>query len=159
MARQGSQQLSAEMETLSHILRLLEAFRAFDGDNDAHINSAELGALMGSLGYNPSAQDVDRMMQQGDTNGDGLLSVEEFLEMNTTELEIGSLAAHLGTACEAFDMDEVVTGEDLQVALIDMGVEFPLENCREIVASMDGPITAEDLKIIVSSLLHIRNVT
>ncbi|XWS23805.1 hypothetical protein CRYUN_Cryun28dG0047100 [Craigia yunnanensis] len=69
--------LSAETETLSNVLSLVEAFRAFDADNDGAINAAELGEIMGSLGYNASEQDVRAMMQQGDTNKYELLSIEE----------------------------------------------------------------------------------
>ena len=58
--------LSAELETLNQVLSLVEAFRAFDADNDGCITAAELGGIMGSLGYNASDQDVRAMMQQGD---------------------------------------------------------------------------------------------
>lgn len=99
MAQLGS--LSQETETLSHVLRLVQAFRAFDSDNDGSITAAELGGIMGSLGYNSSEQEVKAMMQRGDTNHDGRLSIEEFLDMNTNELGLGSLGAFLGSAFEA----------------------------------------------------------
>ena len=43
--------LSNGMETLSHVFRLVDAFRAFDADNDGHITTAQLGGIMASLGY------------------------------------------------------------------------------------------------------------
>ncbi|KAE9457488.1 hypothetical protein C3L33_10609, partial [Rhododendron williamsianum] len=125
MAQLGS--LSQETETLSHVLRLVQAFRAFDSDNDGSITAAELGGIMGSLGYNSSEQEVKAMMQRGDTNRDGRLSIEEFLDMNTNELGLGSLGAFLGRAFEAltadFESGEAVTGEDLHGVIREIGVD------------------------------------
>lgn len=151
--------ISSETETLSHVLGLVEAFRAFDSDNDGSITAAELGGIMGSLGYNPSEQEIGAMMQQGDTNKDGLLSMEEFLEMNTKELELGSCANSLKAAFEAFNVegDEAVTGEELYEVMGNIGFEISLEDCQAIVASMDGDgdgaVRFEDFKLIVNSLL------
>ncbi|KAK1384402.1 putative calcium-binding protein CML29 [Heracleum sosnowskyi] len=159
MAQHGS--LSAETETLSYVLRLLEAFRAFDSDNDGGITAAELGGVMGSLGYNPCDQEVRSMMQQGDRNQDGLLSIQEFLELNTKELELGGLANSLKTVLEHLDFegDEFVTGEELfQVMGNSTGIdELGLEECQAIIASIDGDgdgaIGYEDFNLIVSCLI------
>ncbi|GFZ09649.1 hypothetical protein Acr_21g0002480 [Actinidia rufa] len=110
--------LSNGMETLSHVFRLVEAFRAFDANNDGYITTAQLGGIMASLGYNPNEQDLKVMMQRGDTDRDSLLSIEEFLEMNTNELGLGSLATHLRSTVKALDLegdsDEDVTGEEIE---------------------------------------------
>ncbi|KAK6939817.1 EF-hand domain [Dillenia turbinata] len=157
MAQLGS--LSLEMDTLSHVLSLVEAFRAFDADNDGSITAAELGGIMASLGYNPSEQDVKSMMQQGDTNRDGLLSIEEFLEMNTKDMELGCLARYMKNAFEALDVDEndTITGEDLHEVTANLGMGLSLAACQGIIASMDGDgdgaVSFEDFRLIISSLL------
>ncbi|XAR55603.1 hypothetical protein NMG60_11035720 [Bertholletia excelsa] len=157
---QQMETFSQEMETLSHVLRMVEAFRAFDSDNDGVVTEAELGGIMGSLGYNPSEQDVKAMMQRGDTNGDGLLSINEFLEMNTRELGLGSLAACLRSAFESLDSEgvDVVTGELLYEVMEELGTgSLSLECCADIIASVDGDgdgaISFEDFKLILNSLL------
>ncbi|KAH7567845.1 hypothetical protein JRO89_XS07G0163900 [Xanthoceras sorbifolium] len=157
MAQSGS--LSAETETLSHVLSLVEAFRAFDSDNDGTITAQELGGILTSLGYKASEQDVRAMMQQGDTNKDGLLSLEEFLEMNTKDMELGGIANSLRTAFDSLNLDgdEIVTGEELHAAMGNIGVDLSIENCQNIIASMDGDgdgaVSFEDFQIIVSSFL------
>ncbi|KAK7275697.1 hypothetical protein RIF29_16819 [Crotalaria pallida] len=157
MAQLGS--LSAEMETLNHVLRLVEAFRAFDADNDARITEAELGGIMGSLGYKASEQEVREMMQRGDKNKDGLLSISEFLELNTKDLEAGNLANVLSTTFEALDEDgnEILTGEELHEVMGNLGLEFSLENCQNIVTSLDmdgdGAVSLDEFRLIVDSLL------
>ncbi|XP_059631869.1 probable calcium-binding protein CML29 [Cornus florida] len=157
MAQPGS--LSAEMEAMSHVMSLVESFRAFDSDNDGSITAAELGGIMGSLGYNPSEQEVRAMMQRGDTNRDGLLSIEEFLDMNTNELEVGSIATSLRRVFEALDFedDDVVTGEELHEAMNDIGLQLSLDDCQDIIASVDGngngTVSFEDFKLVVNALL------
>lgn len=156
---QCASSLSAETETLSHVLRLVEAFRAFDSDNDERITAAELEGIMGSLGYNPSEQEIRTMMLEGDKNRDGLLSVEEFLDLNTKELGLGGLGDCLKSAfeCLNFEGDEFVTGEELFDVMGNGGLGLGLEECQAIIASMDGDgdgaINFEDFKLIVTSLI------
>ncbi|KAK8580278.1 hypothetical protein V6N13_143392 [Hibiscus sabdariffa] len=159
MAQLGSS-LSAETETLSNVLSLVEAFRAFDSDNDGGINAAELGGILSSLGYNASEQDVRAMMREGDGNKDGLLSMEEFLEMNTKDMELGELANSLRTAFQAIEVegDEALTATDLYEVMGNLGMDqLSLEDCQTVVASMDadgdGAVTLEDFKLIVNALL------
>ncbi|KAL6179580.1 hypothetical protein ACLB2K_051093 [Fragaria x ananassa] len=138
-----SSSLSAETESLSQVLGLIETFKAFDSDNDGKITVAELGGILGSLGYSSSEQDVRAMMEQGDTNKDGLLSIEEFLEMNTRNMEFGGLENVLKNAFEALDVDgdEVVTAEELYEVMGDeMGFEFSLEDCQD----GDGAVSFDD---------------
>ncbi|KAF5442463.1 hypothetical protein F2P56_035117 [Juglans regia] len=150
-----------ETETLSHVLSLVEAFRAFDADNDGSITAIELGGIMGSLGYNPSEQEISEMMLEGDTNKDGLLSIEEFLELNTKNLELDSWGNLLQRSFQAFDDDrnEALTGEELFGVMSNLQLvgTLSLEDCQAIVASMDvdgdGAVSFEDFKLIVNSLL------
>ncbi|KAE9605878.1 hypothetical protein Lal_00024630 [Lupinus albus] len=158
MAQMGSF-LSAEMETLNHVLRLIEAFRAFDADNDARITEAELGGIMVSLGYKVSEQEVRTMMQNGDKNKDGLLSISEFLEMNTKDLESGNLSNVLRTTFEALDEDgnEILTGQELHDVMGNLGLGLSLESCQNIVTSLDmdgdGAVSLDEFRLIVDSLL------
>lgn len=157
MAQLGS--LAAEMENLNHVLRLLEAFRAFDANNDGLITAVELGGIMASLGYNPAEQDIQAMMQQGDTNKDGFLSIGEFLNLNTKDLGLGGLATSLQRAfrCCDFDGEDFVTGEELFEAFENLGHGLTLQDCQSIISSMDGDgdgaISLEDFKLIVNALL------
>ncbi|GAV76226.1 EF_hand_5 domain-containing protein [Cephalotus follicularis] len=138
---------------------MVEAFKAFDADNDGFITTSELGGLLASLGHNTSEQDVRAMMQQGDTNRDGLLGIEEFLEMSTKDMELGGLANCLRSAFETLngDGEESVTAEELFEVLRNLGAELSWESCKDIIASVDGDgdgvVSFEDFKLIVNSLL------
>ncbi|XP_030545231.1 probable calcium-binding protein CML29 [Rhodamnia argentea] len=109
----------SENETLNQVLALVEAFRAFDSDDDGQITAVELGGIMRSLGYNVSAQEVDAMMGEADANRDGMLSVAEFLEMTTKDMDLGELASFLGTtlipSMVGADGEVAVEVEDLRL--------------------------------------------
>ncbi|KGN54599.1 probable calcium-binding protein CML29 [Cucumis sativus] len=156
MAQAGS--LLVDTEALSHIFNLIEAFRAFDADNDGLISSAEVGGIMGSLGYNLSEEDVNMMMEEGDADKDGLLSMGEFLEMNAKNMDVGELGSYLKIALEALkaDEDDLVSGEELYDVFVNLGLDVSLEDSMAIVASIDGDgdgaMFLHDFKLIVNSL-------
>ncbi|KAJ4834620.1 hypothetical protein Tsubulata_014938 [Turnera subulata] len=156
MAQLGS--LSAE--SLTQVVNLIEAFRDFDANGDGLITAAELGGILGSLGYRAREQDVRAMMKQGDTNKDGLLSVQEFLGMNTKGMDFSGLVNCLNTAFEALEVDDdddIVTGEELHEAMENADIGLSLGDCQSIIAAMDGDgdgaVSFEDLKLIVNALI------
>ncbi|KAL2317760.1 hypothetical protein Fmac_031636 [Flemingia macrophylla] len=148
-----------EMETVNEVLSLVEAFRAFDVDNDGRITHAELGGILGSLGYNASEEEVRAMMEGGDKNKDGLLSIHEFLEMNTKELEGGDVAKALSAAFQALDEEgsEIVTGKELHEVIQNLGLQLSLQNCQHLVTCLDadgdGVVSLDEFRLIVDSLL------
>ncbi|KAK9049593.1 hypothetical protein SSX86_016311 [Deinandra increscens subsp. villosa] len=54
-------------------------FGAFDANKDGKISSAELGESLKKLG-SVSAEEVQTMMEELDTDGDGFISYEEFTD-------------------------------------------------------------------------------
>lgn len=152
---------STDFEVLSYVNSMMEAFKAFDSNCDGMITSDELRGIMGSLGYNMSEREANDMMRRGDTDRDGLLSMHEFLEMNTRELDLGDLADLLQAVVPALGLDvgndEVVTGEELYNVLCSTGTAS-MEDCMDIIACLDGDgdgaVSLQDLQCMVQALLH-----
>ncbi|XP_073010961.1 probable calcium-binding protein CML29 [Typha latifolia] len=148
--------LSLDLEALSYVNTLLEAFRAFDVDNNGLITINELKGIMSSLGYKMTDHEAKEMMTRGDSDRDGMLSLGEFLEMNTKELEFGNLADVLQAAISALGpADGVVKGEELAEVVSQMA-GAAVEDCMDIIACLDGDgdgvINLEDFKLVISLL-------
>ncbi|CAI0552682.1 unnamed protein product [Linum tenue] len=65
-------------EVLINQEQLLEVFRSFDRDGNGYITAAELAGSMAKMGHPLSYKELSEMMCQADTNGDGVLSFQEF---------------------------------------------------------------------------------
>jgi Ca2+-binding EF-hand superfamily protein len=60
-----------------------EAFDYFDKDGTGFITKAELGAMMRMLGMNMSKTELQRIMDDIDADGNGLMDFSEFLQLST----------------------------------------------------------------------------
>ncbi|CAG8628485.1 24020_t:CDS:2, partial [Dentiscutata erythropus] len=60
---------------------LREAFKVYDKDGNGYITPAELKSVMNSLGERITDEEVDAMIREADTDGDGRVNYEEFIKM------------------------------------------------------------------------------
>ncbi|KAJ2889421.1 calmodulin-like 3, partial [Coemansia aciculifera] len=58
-----------------------EAFRVFDKDDDKYITVEELGEAMAKLGERLNPEEINAMFAEADTNKDGRISYDEFVNM------------------------------------------------------------------------------
>ncbi|KAK9237244.1 hypothetical protein V1525DRAFT_404639 [Lipomyces kononenkoae] len=58
-----------------------EAFRVFDRDNNGYISATELRHVMTSIGERLTDDEVDLMIKEADTNNDGRIDYNEFVQL------------------------------------------------------------------------------
>ena len=80
--RTGTSNLSKEQ-----IEEFKEAFAMFDVDGDEAIDINELGALMESMGYSISKQELAQHIKAVDADGNGTLDFSEFLTLMATKIK------------------------------------------------------------------------
>ena len=57
---------------------ILEAFRIFDGDGSGSISAEELKHIMTTLGERMTEDEINELLKEADTNGDGVIDYKEF---------------------------------------------------------------------------------
>ena len=71
------------METLTEdqVRELRDAFMAFDRDNSGYITTKELGRCLRSMGLNPTDKELQRLVNEVDSDGNGKVDFHEFVDM------------------------------------------------------------------------------
>jgi centrin-1 len=71
-----------------------EAFDLFDTDSTGVIDAKELKVAMRALGFEPKKEEVRRILQEIDKNGDGVIKYEEFLDIMTQKMVRNNIITH-----------------------------------------------------------------
>ena len=59
-----------------------QAFQVFDKDGNGYITQDELAVVMTNLGEKLNQNELNLMMKEADTNGDGRIDYEEFVKVH-----------------------------------------------------------------------------
>ncbi|XP_072953042.1 calmodulin-like protein 6 [Typha angustifolia] len=141
-------------------LHLETVFSTFDRDGDGFVTSAELEESLKRLGLSTTSAEVTRMMEKVDSNGDGLIDLEEFRELyelfssGRQEGEEEGDEMHLKEAFDVFDDngDGLITAEELGLVLRSLGLKQGglVEDCHEMIRKVDkdgdGKVNFEEFK-------------
>ncbi|KAL4448878.1 hypothetical protein ABPG77_007595 [Micractinium sp. CCAP 211/92] len=75
------QLMARKMKDTDSEAELMEAFKVFDKDGNGFISAAELRHVMTNLGEKLTDEEVDEMIREADTDGDGQVDYNEFVKM------------------------------------------------------------------------------
>lgn len=143
--------------TPSQIAEYKEVFATFDRDGDGTVDASELGAVMGSLGVNPSDAEIQQMIDEVDTDGNGTIDFGEFCALMVSKTATTDPAEELSNVFRMLDKDEdgAITIDDLaQVAeSVQWGSEKPprpedLEAMLQLCGA-NGRVTKDILQAIL----------
>lgn len=147
------------MEALStaQLAEYKEVFSMFDRDGDGTVDAEELGAVMGSLGVNPSDAEIQQMIEEVDTDGNGSIDFSEFCALMVSKTASNDPEAELAAVFKMFDKDGdgAITIDDLELvaASVQWGADKPPR--REDLEAMlrvggaSGAFDAAQLKAVV----------
>ncbi|KAK3222223.1 hypothetical protein Dsin_009248 [Dipteronia sinensis] len=137
------------------IQELEHVFKKFDANGDGKISSAELGAIMSSLGYNATDEELQKMMREIDGDGDGFIDFQEFVELNTKGVDSNEVMENLKDAFSVYDIDGngSITADELYKVFKSLGEDCTMAECRKMISGVDrdgnGTIDFEEFKVMM----------
>ncbi|KAK9748637.1 hypothetical protein RND81_02G071000 [Saponaria officinalis] len=136
-------------EELEHV------FNKFDVNGDGKISSIELGSIMSSLGQEVSEEELDVMMKEVDTDGDGFIDLNEFIALNTIGIDSDEVLMNLKEAFSIYDADGngSISAQELQMVMKSLGDNYSLNECKKMISGVDndgdGTIDFEEFKVMM----------
>ena len=128
--------------TEEQIMEFKDAFSLFDKDNSGTITTEELGDVMRSLGQNPTEEDLQKMIDDVDQDGDGTIDFPEFLTMLVRSMTETDSHEEVMEAFRILDHDGngYISADELRAIMSNLGEELSEEEINEIVqeADIDG---------------------
>ncbi|KAL6637834.1 hypothetical protein ACP70R_025406 [Stipagrostis hirtigluma subsp. patula] len=130
--------------TSEQIVAFQEAFSLFDKNGDALcgcITLEELAAVTRSLDLNPSDQELNDMMSEVDTDGNGIIDFQEFLSLIARKMKDGDGDGdeELKEAFEVLDKDRngFISPTELRTVMINLGEKMTDEEVEQMIKEAD----------------------
>ena len=129
----------SEFLSAEQIEEFREAFQIFDADNSGSIGTDELREVLKSLGQHPSDEELDEMILEVDTDGNGVLEFNEFLTLMATKIRSADTEEELVEAFKIFDRDgdQLLNKEDLKKTFEMIGDNWTDEDITEMIKLVD----------------------
>ncbi|CAM8883871.1 unnamed protein product [Rhodiola kirilowii] len=151
---------SPSSNTETQIEELRQVFRKFDVNGDGKISSSELGAMITSLGQTATEEEIEKMVLEADKDGDGFISLEEFIEINIKDVDSDEILESLRGAFSVFDIDGngSISAEELHKVLKGLGEQCSVTECKRMISGVDsdgdGLISFEEFKVMMDNGLR-----
>jgi len=135
--------LESEMENL---------FKKLDTDGDGKISISDLRSITGKLNIGDDVDGVDG----------GSITLQEFIELSTTNYESEEEIENLKSTFSVYDIDGdgFITAKELNTLMRSIDQECSLEECEKIIGRVDsdgdGRIDFEDFRIMMMGSHHNR---
>lgn len=133
-----------------------EAFNMFDKDGDGTITVLELGTVMRSLGRKTTEKEVKDMIKEVDTDGNGEIDFDEFLDLMARKMDGRSFEDELKEVFMTLDDDGsgFITDDEIRMIMDALGEKVTDQDIREMIkfADSDGDdqVTLEDFMRVMT---------
>ncbi|OAY38956.1 calmodulin-like protein 30 [Manihot esculenta] len=133
---QSSSKLPAILQP--NLSEMRQIFNKFDTNKDGKISQQEYKETLRALGLEKMTEEVPKIFQVVDSDGDGFIDFTEFVE---AQKKGGSInITDIQSAFQAFDLngDGKITAEEVMEVLRCLGERCSPEDCRRMVRAVDG---------------------
>ena len=111
----------------------------FDKDNDGSITIKELRTAMRSLGYNPSAEELQDLIREYDKDDSGTIELNEFMKLMTNKIKEQEEVNQLIEMFEVFDRngDGLLSKDEIKNLFDSINEEISDEILEEFIKEAD----------------------
>ncbi|KAL1199982.1 Calmodulin-like protein 8 [Cardamine amara subsp. amara] len=128
--------------TKDQIIEFKEAFCLFDKDGDGCITVEELASVIRSLDKNPTEQELQDIITEIESDGNGTIEFAEFLNLMAKKLQESDVEEELKEAFKVFDKDQngYISASELSHVMINLGEKLTDEEVEQMIkeADLDG---------------------
>ncbi|KAH7306229.1 hypothetical protein KP509_22G002500 [Ceratopteris richardii] len=139
---------------------LKEIFRMFDKDGDDSLTELQLGSLLRALGLMPNQQELEALLHRADTNSNGLIDFQDFVNLiepglNEQSHKYGD--EQLRALFYAFDEDGngFITASELEHSMLRLGYALTPAELSEMMEEADfdgdGRISYEEFVLALTT--------
>ncbi|KAL3874517.1 hypothetical protein ACJMK2_037523 [Sinanodonta woodiana] len=116
-----------------------ETFSLFDKDGDDCITTREIGAVMRSLGQNPSEAEILAIINEVDPEGNGTVEFPDFLKMMTRNIKHVDTEDEIKEAFRVFDKDGngYINASELRHVMTNLGEKLTDDEVDEMITAAD----------------------
>ncbi|XP_029211722.2 neo-calmodulin-like isoform X1 [Acropora millepora] len=123
-----------ELSNVTSLSEYFDAFQHYDKNKSGFITAKDLGNLMKSLGENPTENELQRIINTVDVDGNGKMDFQEFVQLMSKKNQLEMNLKEVKEAFRIFDQDDrgyVLTSE-LRQAFERLEEEIPEDELEEI---------------------------
>ncbi|KAL3634483.1 Calmodulin-3 [Castilleja foliolosa] len=150
--------MAANVLNEEQIVQFQEAFSLFDKDGDGCITIEELGRVIRSLDQNPSEEELQDMINEVDSDGNGTIEFAEFLNLMANKIKESDAEEELKEAFKVFDKDQngYISATELRHVMIHLGEKLTDEEVAHMISEADldgdGQINFDEFVRIMSTI-------
>jgi len=108
--------------------------------------------MLSTLGSKTTSDEVKRMMEHIDQNGDGYIDLKEFADFHCNDAAAAERDDELRDAFDLYDLDKdgVISPKELHIVLNKLGEKCSLSDCQRMISNVDadgdGKVNFEEFK-------------
>ncbi|XP_004674523.1 PREDICTED: centrin-1 [Condylura cristata] len=138
-----------------------EAFDLFDADGSGTIDVKELKVALRALGFEPTKEEMKKMISEVDKEGTGKISFNDFLAVMTQKMAEKDTKEEILKAFRLFDDDETgkISFKNLKRVASELGENLTDEELQEMIDEADrdgdGEVNEEEfLRVMKKTSLY-----